>query len=200
MPEMAGKQTCLLAAVFFLTALFAVSCSSVRSMAIETYNPASITFPSGIGTVMLVNNSAQQPDAAGHRFMRNGKDETDAPVPADSMAYEFCLRLGEQIAASPVFYDVRLCRDTLRTDSAFYEKRPFSADRVRALCDDYGVDALISLDKFVFLTEMREERSNPYTFESSVRVNLSGELRVLWPGQKEVYAIPFADSLEWFWP
>jgi hypothetical protein len=149
---------------------------------------------------MIINNSAQQPADAGHRYIRNGKEDSAKYLPADSAACDFCLRLGEQIAASPVFHDVRLCRDTFRRDSAFYEKRPFSAKEVQTLCDDYGADALISLQSLVFFTEMREDRLHTYSFEASVKVSLSGELRVMWPGQKEAYAIPFSDSLKLFWP
>jgi hypothetical protein len=188
-----------LTTVFFLMTLF-VSCNSIRSIEIETYNPATITFPPGIKTVMIVNNSAQQPDGVGHRYVHDGKDDSTVYVSADSMAYGFCLRLGEYISESPVFDDVRLCKDTLRRDSVFYEKRLLSASEVQAFCDDYGVDALISLENFVFLTEAREERISSYAFESSIRVNLFGELRAMWPGQKEVYTFPFSDSIIWFWP
>ena len=176
------------------------SCGSFRSMEVETCNPASITFPPEIKTVMIVNNSAQQPDDAGHRYIRNGADDSIKLIPADSAAYDFCLRLGELIALSPVFRDVRLCQDTLRRDSAFYDKRPFSPDEVLAFCEDYGVDALISLQNLVFFTEMHETRLHTYFFEAAIKVRLSGEVRVMWPGQKEAYAIPFSDSLRWDWP
>jgi hypothetical protein len=170
-------------------------------MEIETYNPAAITFPPEIKTVMIVNNSAQQPDDTGHRYVRIGKGDTIMHVPADSTAYAFCMRLGKNIAESPVFYDVRICDDTLRRDSVFYDKRPFSARDVQAFCENYGVDALISLDNFVFLTETQESELNTYSAETStsIRVNLSGELRAMWPEQKEVYAFPFSDSLKWLW-
>jgi tetratricopeptide (TPR) repeat protein len=149
---------------------------------------------------MIVNNSAQQPDGVGHRYIRNGKDDSTMYISVDSTAYDFCLQLGKQIAASPIFYDVRLCGDTLRRDSVFYEKKSFSADEWQAFCDDYGVDALISLENFVFLTEIRENRVGNVSYESSIRVYLSGELRAMWPGQKEAYAFPFSDSLNLFWP
>lgn len=119
-------------------------------------------------------------------------------VSADSTAYAFCMQLGKNIAETPVFHDVRICNDTLRWDSVFYDKKPFSTRDVQALCESYGVDALISLDNFVFLTETQESELNTFA-ETSIRVNLSGELRALWPGQKEVYAFPFSDSLKWLW-
>ncbi|MDR2679546.1 MAG: tetratricopeptide repeat protein [Tannerella sp.] len=195
------KQPRLLAAILFPAAAAVLfSCSSVRSLEIETYNPAAITFPPEIQTVMIVNNAAQQPDNTGHQRKRAGKGVTEMQVSADSTAAVFCLQLGKSIAASPVFYDVRLCEDTLRRDSVFYDKRPFSAHDVQALCDDYGVDALISLDNFVLLTEVDETGFNGYFFEPFLRVTLFGELRALWPGQKEVYTFPFSDSLRWLLP
>ncbi|MDR1098505.1 MAG: tetratricopeptide repeat protein [Tannerella sp.] len=188
------KQTCLsavLAVIFF-------SCSSIRSMEVETYNPAAITFPPEIRTVMIVNNAAQQPDGLGHRYIRSRGDDSVMFVPADSAAYDFCLRLGESMAESPVFQDVRICDDTMRKDSVFYDKRPFSKDAVEILCDSYGVDALISLDHFVFLTEVRESEFAGFPPGKSIHVRLSGELRALWPGQKEIYTFPFSDSLNWY--
>jgi tetratricopeptide (TPR) repeat protein len=149
---------------------------------------------------MIVNNSAQQPDGTGHRYIHDGKDDSTMFVSVDSAACNFCLQLGKHIAASPVFYDVRLCNDTLRRDSVFYEKKPFSADEVQAFCEDYEVDALISLENFVFFTEIRENRAGNYSFELSIRMNLSGEVRAMWPGQKETYAFPFSDSLKLYWP
>jgi hypothetical protein len=171
----------------------------MKRIEVETYNPASITFPPEVKTVLIVNNSAQQPAGTGHRYIRSIGDDSVMFVPADSTAYEFCFRLGKCMAESPVFHDVRICDDTLRRDSVFYDKKPFSKNQVKSLCDGYGVDALISLDHFVFLTEVRENEFEGLPPGRSVYVELYGELRALWPGQKEVYTFPFSDSLNWYW-
>lgn len=185
----------------FFTALFVsfllVSCRSYKVMEIETYNPAAITFPAEVKTVMIVNNSAQQPDVVGHSFKSFTKGDSILSVSADSMAYHLCLSLGKAMTESPVFYDVRICEDTLRLDSLFYNVRPFTTDQVEMFCRDYGVDALISLDKLFFNTVFYETDMTNFMMGNAISVEITGELRALWPGQKEAYAVPFIDSLMW---
>jgi len=198
-----------LSIVLLVVALLS-SCTSLRSIEIDTYSPAAITFPPEIKTVMIVNNSAQQPDGVGHGYIRNISNtpasfamreriDSTLSVSSDSTAYTFCLSLGRRIAESPLFSDVRICEDTLRLDSAFYDVKPFSARRLSEMCEEYGVDALISLDKIFFNTVFSETGLRGFALDNSVEVRMSGELRALWPGQEHVYSIPFVDSLTWYW-
>ena len=191
------KRVCLFFAAILVICLF-FSCSSVKVIEIETYNPAAITFSPEIKSVMIVNNSAQQPSGVGHSFVKNMISDSLISVSADSTAYNFCLSLGKAIAESPLFHDVRICEDTLRRDSLFFEVRPFKAFEVDSLCNEYGVDALISLDKFFFTSIFHENNLSKYYSEKVISVDLVGEMRVLWPGLKEVFCIPFVDSLSWY--
>jgi len=186
--------------LFFVTILVSClffSCRSVRVIDIETYNPAAITFPPEIKTVMIINNSAQQPSGIGHRYVNNLNTDSLENVSADSTAYKFCVSLGKIIAESPLFYDVRICEDTLRRDSLFYDVKPFTSNAVKSLCVKYGVDALISLDKLFFSSTHYENKERKFVRGKAISSEVVGELRVLWPGQKEVYTIPFIDSMEW---
>ena len=193
------KRVHLFFLIVFLLSLLS-SCHPYRIIEIETYNPSTLTFPKEIKTVMIVNNSAQQPDNVGHRYESNTKGDSVVSVSADSMAYIFCMSLGKTIADSPLFSDVRICEDTLRRDSLYYNTEIFKPDEVKSFCADYGVDALISLDKLFFSTVDRE-RTKLFLSESSrdIYVQITGELRVLWPDQKEIYIIPFIDSLSWYY-
>ena len=191
------NRTCL----FFVTALVSFlffSCRSMRVIEIETYNPSAITFPPEVKTVMIVNNSAQQPDGVGHSYKSNTKGDSLLYVSVDSMAYHFCTSLGKAIAETPFFYDVRMCNDTLRIDSSFYNVRPFTVNNIKAFCDDYDVDALITLDKLFLKTVFYDKDMTGMHMCSAVTAEISGELRALWPGQKEAYSVPFTDSLAWF--
>jgi len=185
-----------------ITVLMAVglfcSCQSYRLVGIETYNPASIMFPPEIKTVMIVNNAAQQPDNEGHQLIdvRRPVDSTYS-VSTDSMAYHFCLSLGKAIAESPIFDDVRLCEDTLRTDSLYFYKKPFTVNEVKRFCDEYKVDALITLDKFYFNTILMKGVTQANHLGSFLMVEVTGEMKVIWPGQNQAFTIPFNDSLKW---
>ena len=180
----------LLAVVFF-------SCQSYRIVKIETLNPATITFPHDIRTVMIVNNAAQQPDDFGHQFIHYQNSDSTLSIPADSMAYYFCMSLGKEIAESPFFDDVRLCDDTLRHDSDFYFSLPLTVNDVKRYCDAYDVDALITLDKFYFKTVLFNGYKHEYVNWDFIKIELTGELKTRWPGENVVFTIPFTDSLTW---
>ena len=182
--------------VLFLALIF-FSCQSYRIVQVETYNPATITFPQDIRTIMIVNNAAQQPDDFGHQFIYYQKIDSTLSVSADSMAYHFCRSLGKEIAESPFFDDVRLCEDTLRHDSNFYNSQPLSVDKVKWFCDAYDVDALITLDKFFLKTILFDSDRFDYNNRNYIKVELFGELKALWPGGNVALTIPFTDSLVW---
>ena len=193
------KRAILLFVTFTVSFLF-FSCRSFKIIDVETYNPSAITFPPEIKTVMIVNNSAQQPDAIGHRYVNSIISDSVLSVSADSSAYLFCMSLGKTMAESPLFKDVRMCEDTLRRDSLFYDIRQFSARRVKAVCNEYGVDALISLDKLFFSTVYFENITNRNNIVNlSIHMQITGEMRALWPGQKEAFVVPFIDSLSWIY-
>ena len=170
------------------------SCRSINVIDIETYNPSSITFPKEIKTVMIVNNSAQQPDNVGHSYIDAKEEISYKSISTDSMAYFLCMSLGKALIESPRFDDVRMCDDTIRRDSFFYDVRPISPSEVDSYCRDYGVDALISLDKLFFKTFFFDARD---FYNKIITVEITGEIKALWPGQKEMYSIPFNDSLVW---
>ena len=128
--------------------------------------------------------------------MSNTKGDSLISVSADSTAYTFCMSLGKAIAESPLFVDVRICEDTLRRDSLFYDIKPLTVDDVNFFCNEYGVDALITLDKIFFNTTYYD-KDMAFINGNVINVEISGELRALWPGQKEAYKIPFRDSLTW---
>jgi len=182
-----------------ISSLLFISCRSLRVIDVETYNPSPITFPPEVKTVMIVNNSAQQPDKIGHRYSNDVKNDSVLSVSSDSTAYYFCRALGKAILESSIFNDVRLCEDTLRTDSLFYNVKPFSAGEVIEMCDDYIVDGIISLDKLFFSTVYQEYKTSRFEALSVIlKIQVSGEVRVFWPGQKEAFVVPFIDSLSWY--
>ena len=167
----------------------------MRWIGVETYQPAMITFPSDVKTVMVVNNSAQQPDRIGHRMIIDTGRDSVISVSLDSIAYNFCVSLGKNIANSTVFDDVRMCEDTLRTDSIFYDIRVLTPNQVSNMCHDYGVDALISLDYLLVISEIYKWRFVGPNANKAFMSKLDGELRTFWPGQREALVIPFTDSI-----
>lgn len=177
--------------VIICATLLLASCQSYRWLGVDACYPGKIVFPSEVKTIMVLNNAAQQPDAVGHRSLNSMDENSATSISVDSVAYDFCKTLGESIAESPLFDDVRLCEDTLRWDSLCFIAEPFTVDEVRTLCDNYNVDALVSLD-MLFVTTVQYKK-----YWGMLRVDMAGEVRVHWPGQTETYVLPFLDSLSY---
>ena len=183
--------------IMLFMALTFVSCQSYRTVNIEMYKPASITFPPEVRTIMIIDNTVRQPDNFGHHLLGVQNQDSTVPVSTDSMSYYFCLSLGKAIAESPLFDDVRLCDDTFRRDSLFYLTRPFAIGDVKRLCDEYDVDAIVTLDKLIFNTLLyNRESNNTYGFDFLV-TGIDGEMKAFWRGQNVLFSIPFTDSLTW---
>ena len=51
----------------FLLILFTNGCAGIRYMTVETQEPARLTLPENIRSLLIVNNVVQQPDEVGHR-------------------------------------------------------------------------------------------------------------------------------------
>ena len=183
--------------LMLLMVLCFCSCQSYRTIEIATYNPAAITFPSEVRTVMIVNNAAQQPYNSLLQDLNEQAKDSAFSLSADSLAYYFCLSLGKAIAESPVFDDVRLSNDTFRTDSIFLISRPFTQYEVRTLCDICHVDALISLDRLYFKNAILKRTQNNYFNWNYLSIIITGELKALCPGYQTALTIPFTDSLQW---
>ena len=182
-----------------LLLFFLISCQSYRTIGIETYNPSVVTFPPEITTVMIVNNAAQQPDDFGHVFYNLIKPDTTTSfsLSVDSMAYLFCMALGKEMSESPIFDDVRLCEDTLRFDSLFYISKPLTLKEFEALCDEYDVDAIISLDKLYFTSTLQLSSSVLRSQSDFLKVNVFGEMRAFCMGKQVATLFNFMDSISW---
>jgi hypothetical protein len=168
-----------LACLYAVSCLLAVSCSSIRYIGIETYNPASITFPKDVKSVLIVNNAFVQQEVPFVSTERKMPDSVS--IAADSAVVDFCRVLGRQIAESPYFEDVRLYEGAYRTDTASSFDAKLTKNEIRRLCDDHDVDAVISLDKLVF--SIREDVLKVTWMDAinDFRVEVSGVLRACLP-------------------
>jgi hypothetical protein len=190
------KNAVLFIAVI-LSFILLTGCDSYRVVQIEVYNPGIITFPPGVKDILILNNSAQQPDNIGHRVSLLGMKDTVISASADSTAYHFCMSLGNEIADSPLFGDVRVSEDTLRYDSVFYERKYFDKYDISKLLSLYNVDAVISLDRLMFnsIVGNTSYYDGYYLYNIELFVGVAGEVSAYIPN--ESYSLPFKDSAAW---
>ena len=170
-----------------------LACSPVRYIGIETYNPAAITFPKEVKKVLIVNHAVPQPEVPGCDLV-SGKaslssfsksplrGDLEGPS-ADSALFAFCNALGQGIAASPYFEDVRLLEEGYRSDDYFFVDRRLTADDVTLLCDEHGVDAIISLERLMFQIKESVQKTFDFEFNGFIEIDVSGVVRTYLPGR-----------------
>jgi hypothetical protein len=164
--------------------LFIAACSPVRQISIETYNPAGLTFPAEVKTVLIMDNAVPQQNVPFESSLRNWKDSADAV--ADSTTGDFCRALGRLIAESPYFEDVRLYEGFYRADSLYSFDGRLTEEEVNQLCEEQASDAIISLDQLLF--HVKEYAPLPEDFDIITEVEVSGVLRTCLPDR----ATPFS--------
>ena len=177
-----------------LLLLFFVSCSPIRYVGIETYNPAGITFPQEVKKLLVVNHAAPQPEVPYKTTLTNRPDSFK--ISSDSALFVFCRTLGTEIAASPYFEDVRLLEESYRADRYFFSDRMLTSDDVSLLCEEHEVDAIISLDKLMFQINESVQNALAFELEGWLDVEISGVIRAYLPGRDTpLSTIELADTI-----
>ncbi len=184
---------------FLLLGAVCSACSSMRQFNVETYNPADITYPRGVETVLMVNNAVAQPADVGYTYMLHGKSQDTCRAEADSALIEFCRSLGTTIANASYFKDVRLLDEPYRLDSIYLRERKLLPSEVKQLCEQNGTDAIISLEKILFVMEKNIETDLRIGMEhGTVKVNMTGVLRTYLPEKERPMAsVVLQDSVMW---
>jgi hypothetical protein len=161
------------------------ACTSVRYMSVETYNPATVTFPPDIRKVLIVDNTVPQPQVP---FTLNIMQAVDTMnIASDHVANVFCRTLGEMIVESPYFEDVLLYEGRFRTDSSGRNTDSIlTPENVGQLCEEQDADAVISLDRLLFEVHEAIRNMDDYGLSTGIFLDatISGILRTYLPGRR----------------
>jgi hypothetical protein len=180
-------------------------------MSIETYNPATVTFPPDVRRILIVDNTALQPQVPFTLSLIKAPDTMK--IASGHVATVFCRTLGETIVESPYFEDVLLYDGRFRTDSLDWRTdAALTPEEVRQLCDEQDVDAVVSMDRLLFGLNESIRKTDDYGFTSGLflDVKISGILRTYLPERRQplhviylsdtVYSCIVPDILEPFTP
>lgn len=184
--------------LFTLATVIFTACNTVNYIGIETYNPAEVTFPKGVGKVLIVNNALPQPETDNYIYTIEGEKQRNAKAKADSALFDACRVLGEAIAGSSYFNDVLLYHNPTRDDNSAYVDRKLTSEQVDSLCGENYVDAIISIDRLLF--DMKREVSNFANafYIGTVNVKMAGVIRCHIPGRESpLTTIQVSDSIQW---
>ena len=171
------------------------SCSPYRYLCIETLNSASITFPTEMRRVLIVNNALPQNDVPFESTLFHLADSI--AISADSAAFDFCSSLGEVLADFEGFDDVRLLDGCFRNRDMSPLLAPnLERNEVEMLCEEHETDVVISLDRLLFSINEYTYKTIGIQMQEDIQVDISGVLRVYVPDrEKPLTTILLTDTI-----
>ncbi len=178
---------------------FLASCAGIRYMSIETREPAQITLPSNVRTVLVVNNVAEQPEDIGHTIKKLGKNEIEKiKASADSVAIYYTEALSQFLGEEEYFDDVLYDSRMLRRDNNFWLEQPLLPEVMIEMRNESGADAIISLDKLIMQTNRTDHFYQEGYIYGEMKGSIQSIMRVYLPTMDgQIPSVQYNDSLKW---
>lgn len=165
--------------ILVVASIFCISCSSVYHMTIETQQPAKITFPNNVSSVVVVNNAIAQPEDFGSEFYFINKrlEERNQLVYLDTALWICAYHLSRQIQDADFFSQVLISEESTRSDRDWMSIKQIPENVKTQILEDSGTDAIISVDRVIFeytqkILPRYENDSDPYV-NAIIKINLS---------------------------
>ena len=174
-------------------------CSGLKTMTIQTHEPAQVTLPKDVKKILIVDNAVSQPYDVGH-----SKKSLDSPqqktttVTTDSLTIIFTEAL-TQFLEEEEFYDVVMLHDKpLRKDEEYWKEEPLPLIKMQELKKESGADAIVSLDKLLVTSDWKDnfiQEGYPYaTLNGKIALTMRVYLPTL---EGRIPTVHFTDSLYW---
>ncbi len=179
---------------FVLTA-----CEGMKTLTIQTHEPAQVTLPKDVRKLLIVDNAISQPSDVGHTKRKLGRSTAEkAIVVTDSLPFIFTEAL-TQFLGEEDFFDVVMLNDkSLRNDREYWKEDPLTPERMLELKKSTGADAIVSLDKLLVTSDWKDtfiQEGYPY---ATLNGKITITIRVYMPTlEGKIPTVQFTDSLIW---
>ena len=183
----------LLIGAFLIT-----SCAGIKTLTIQTQEPAQVTLPSNINKLLIVDNAVGQPSDIGHTKKKMRRTAEKVSVSTDSLSIIFTEALA-QFLSEEGFFDVVMLHDKpMRNDKEYWSEKPITPETMQELKKSTGADAIVSLDKILVASDWEDlfvQEGYPYAKMSG---KISSNIRVYLPTlDGQIPTVQYIDSLYW---
>ena len=178
---------------------FFASCAGIKTLNIQTQEPAQVTLPTNIGKLLIVDNAVLQPNDIGHSKKRIGRSQTEkVSVEIDSLSIIYTEALSQFLNEEGFFEMVMLHNEPMRSDNEYWKEDPITPERMQELKEESGADAVVSLDKLLVSSDWQDlfiQEGYPYAKLSG---KISSTLRIYMPTEQGLIpTVQYIDSLYW---
>jgi len=195
---MSMKTTSLKIFGFVLFSIFLNSCTTLLYTNLDVLRPAKVTFSPEIKKVLIVNNTVVQPYDYGHKTQLYNQKPTNLTIATDSLSI-FCVgSMTEELIQKEFFTSVELLPNSKNNSTDFFYVKYLNVDTVKALCNRYKTDAIISLDRIKVIDKISEyyvQEENLYI--ADLNVNYETQWSIHTPNEIKFTATTFKDTVFW---
>jgi hypothetical protein len=182
--------------ILMVLGVLLVSCETISFLTIEVKRPAEVALPRNVAKVVVVDNTAPQPDSYGHSMYSFKKKVADPSVKTAGLPDLFVDYFANKLKNRRMF---RVYKQKLNPDKSFLEETALNKWQMKALADSTGADLAISLDRFLVETDIRINYSqNDYLYRVTMDGRSYPTLRIYdLKGFKQLNVLRGQDSLFW---
>lgn len=180
-------------------ASFLTGCAGIKTLTIQTQEPAQVTLPANIGKLIVVDNVVEQPSDIGHTKQLMGKSKAEkVSVRTDSLSILYTEALAQFLSEEGHFETVIVHTKPLRTDDVYWQEEPISPEMMQELRKSTGADAVVSLDRLLVTSDWQDlfiQQGYPY---AKLSAKISSTMRAYLPTlEGQIPTVQFIDSLYW---
>lgn len=184
--------------ILFAVCISLASCASVNEFSINIQKPAKITFPTDISTIVVANNSIDQPKDINHKAYRFTQELGRLEISADGLGDLLIETLADNLVESNAFDGVFLSSDLSKSGLSFLGTRHLDASEADSVLKKYDGQLLLTLDRYTAMLSSDVEHigdgvvRNFYTVDVYADLSMYDEL-----GVRKGAPILYRDTLYW---
>lgn len=174
------------------------SCTTLSYTSLDVLRPARVSFDPKATNILVVNNTVKQPIDYGHKTELFNETTKNLKIDTDSLAL-FCLgALIEDLSEKEFFDNVHLHLNSVNTETDFFTIKSIPQDSVKALCDRYNTDVVLSLDRFKVNDKITElYYGDTYTYYDALVARYESQWSIHYPDREKFETTIFRDTIYW---
>lgn len=165
---------------------------------LDVLRPAQNPLPEDIRHLLIVNNTARQPDDYGHTFLTNGFVTGHSSVNIEQAPIHFLFSLSQVLDENNTTFDVSLLEYTQNTSGSFGRTQPLTIIKVDSLCRAYQTDAALICNRFLVYDTLEIFLSDDEQYYAGLTVYEAYSFTLQYAGKiGTALSITHTDTLYW---
>ncbi|MDD3078165.1 MAG: DUF6340 family protein [Paludibacter sp.] len=174
------------------------SCTTVLYTTVDVLKPAKVAFDADATKVLLVNNTVAQPEDYGHITEFYNERARNIKLNTDSLPIFTLSVLAQELQDNEFFNNVSLETNSVNEDKDFFTVNALTPKKVDELCQKYGADVIIALDRLKVNDKISEELDErTYTYYMMLELRFDSYWTIHYPGGKTFQSMNFKDTVYW---